>query len=134
MYMAVQRWSWLAALALVSLGRGAHAAEVDAARKAGAPRPREAPPVALGLLADAGVPDGANAALVVAPAPWLRLHGGGGTNTVSAGFRGGFTVVPFGVGPSLSMEAGHYREGNANALVRRFVGTDRWLAPLFERF
>jgi hypothetical protein len=84
-------------------------------------------------MADAGVPDGANAALAVRPARWLRLHAGAGHNTVSNGYRGGFALVPFGVGPSFSLEAGHYREGDANGFVRRFVGTNAALAPLFHR-
>jgi hypothetical protein len=131
--MAIQRMSWLAALALLSLGSAAQAAGVDAARRAAPAEERDKPPFVLGLMLDAGVPDGANGALVLAPARWLRLHAGGGTNTVSAGFRGGFTVVPFGAGPSLSVELGHYRDGNANSLVRKFAGTDAWLTPLFER-
>lgn len=88
---------------------------------------------AIGLMADAGVPDGANASLALRPVRWLRIHGGGGTNTVSAGFRGGLSLIPLGAGPSLSFEVGHYRDGDANALVRRFVGSERWLTPLFER-
>jgi hypothetical protein len=132
MYMAVQRLSWLAALAALSIGTAAHAAEETAARRAAPPLPREKPPVVVGLMFDAGVPDGANGAIVLA-AQRLRVHLGGGTNTVSAGLRGGFTVVPFGAGPSLSMEVGHYRDGNANGIVRTFAGTDGWLTPIFQQ-
>ena len=32
--------------------------------------------------------------------------------------RGGLTVLPVGEGPSLSLEVGHYLEGDANTLVR----------------
>ena len=86
-------------------------------------------------MADAGVPDGANAALVLRLAPWMRIYGGGGTNTVSAGYRGGLSLlVPTVVSPSLSLEAGHFRDGPANGLVRAFVGGDGVLRPLFERF
>jgi hypothetical protein len=38
-----------------------------------------------GVMADAGVPDGANASLVVRPFAWVRAHGGGGTNMIWTG-------------------------------------------------
>jgi hypothetical protein len=41
--------------------------------------------------------------------------------------------LPLGAGPSLSLEVGHYRDGDANGLVRGFVGSNRWLTPLFEK-
>lgn len=94
---------------------------------------RSSRPALLGLLADAGVPDGANAALALRPADWLRLHAGGGTNTVSQGFRGGITFIPLGVGPSFSVDVGHYRPGDANALVRRLAVVDGRLEPWFRR-
>ena len=76
----------------------------------------------LGVMRDAGLPDGANAALVVRPLRWLRVHGGGGYNMISPGVRAGLTLLPFGSGPSATLEAGHYFDGNANGLVRRFAG------------
>jgi hypothetical protein len=130
--MAVQRWSWLAGLASMLAGPMAFAADADAQRS-GADQEKQHPPVLLGLMADAGVPDGANAALALRATPWLRLHLGGGHNTVSAGVRGGATWLPLGAGPSLSLDIGHYRDGDANGVVRGFVGTNRWLTPLFER-
>jgi hypothetical protein len=133
--MSVQRLGWLAGIVSV-LGltsSGTLAADADAQR-AVAPEPWH-PPVLLGVMADAGVPDGANAALVLRPAGWLRVHLGGGSNTVSAGYRGGITLMlPHGAGPSLNLEVGHYRDGAANALVRTFVGGQGPLKPLFERF
>jgi hypothetical protein len=132
MRMAVQRSGWLAGLASILLGPVAFAAQTDAAR-AGHDRAPDRPPVLLGVMADAGVPDGINAALALRPAPWMRLYAGAGHNTVSTGYRGGVAVLPFGVGPSFSLEAGHYGEGDANGLVRRFVGTNPTLAPLLQR-
>jgi hypothetical protein len=84
-------------------------------------------------MADAGVPDGANAALALRLAPWLRIHAGAGHNTVSNGYRGGMSFVPFGEGPSFSLEAGHYREGDANGFVRHLFSSNAALAPLFRR-
>jgi hypothetical protein len=132
MRMAVQRWGWLAGLAWMFVSPLAFA-EQTVARRDGAEGKSQGPPVVLGLLADAGIPDGANGALALRPARWVRLHLGGGHNTVSAGYRGGFTVLPLGAGPSFSLDVGHYRDGDANSLVRAFVGTNRWLTPLFER-
>jgi hypothetical protein len=133
MRMAVRRWGWLAGMVSVCASPVVFAAEPVAEREAAAGK-SEGPPIVLGLLADAGVPDGANGALALRPVPWLRLHLGGGHNTVSAGYRGGFTVLPWGVGPSFSVDVGHYREGDANSLVRDVVGTNRLLTPLFQRF
>jgi hypothetical protein len=130
--MTVQRWRWLVGLAPMLIAPMAVAAEGDAHRE-GQSGSSERPPVVLGLLADAGVPDGANGALALRPARWMRLHLGGGHNTVSSGIRGGVTVLPLGAGPSFSLEVGHYRDGDANSLVRGFVGANHWLTPLFER-
>lgn len=132
MRMAVQRWRWLAGLTTVLAGPAVLAAETDVQRSS-AGEQKQRPPVVLGLMADAGVPDGANAALALRATRWLRLHLGGGHNTVSAGMRGGVTVLPFGAGPSLSLDVGHYRDGDANGVVRGFVGTNKFLTPLFER-
>lgn len=101
----------------------ARASDPDASLRA---TPTNAPAPALprlGVMADAGLPDGANASLVFRPLRWLRVHGGGGTNLISAGLRGGVTLVPFGWGPSATLEAGHYFDGNANGLAQRFAGS-----------
>jgi hypothetical protein len=133
MRMAVQRWRWLAGLVSMLAAPVAFAADADAQRGSAA-REKQHPPVVLGLLVDAGVPDGGNAALALRATRWLRLHLGGGHNTVSAGVRGGVTVLPLGAGPSISVDVGHYRDGDANGLVRGLVGANNnSLSPLFER-
>src|ERR1700690_2945931 len=120
----VHRWSIPTLALMVALTAFspllAHSANVDASLSTAV----ESGPVArrlpqLGVMADAGLPDGANASLVFRPLRWLRVHGGGGYNMVSAGVRGGATVVPFGMGPSATLEAGHYFDGNANGAVQR---------------
>ena len=108
--------------ALAFFPMAARAADIDAARSAA---PTSGPSRSLprfGIMADAGLPDGANASLVFRPLRWVRLHGGGGTNTISAGIRAGATLVPFGMGPSATVEGGHYFDGDANGLARRFAG------------
>jgi hypothetical protein len=75
----------------------------------------------IGFLADAGLPDGLMASLVVRPIPYLRLHAGGGTNTSSPGVRAGIGLLPLGAGPSFNLEVGHYFSGEANGLVSATV-------------
>jgi hypothetical protein len=87
----------------------------------------------LGLMADAGVPDGAIGSLVIRPWQWFRVYGGGGSNSVSRGWRGGLSLVPFGAGPSVSVEYGHYSDGNANGLVRRLAGGDFGGSPMLDK-
>src|SRR5450432_457630 len=83
--------------------------------------PKSAPRI--GVMLGAGVPDGATASAVYRPLSWLRTEAGGSYNMVSKGVRGGASLVPFGVGPSVSLEAGHTFDGNANGLARTFAGS-----------
>lgn len=87
----------------------------------------------LGLMVDAGVPDGAMGSLVVRPWQWIRGYAGAGSNSVSTGWRGGLSLVPFGAGPSLSVEYGHYNDGDANGLVRHLVSGSFTGSPLLDR-
>ncbi len=74
----------------------------------------------LGVMLDAGIPDGANASIVYRPLSFVRLHAGGGTNLVSPGFRTGVSLL---LGPfSGSAEYGHYFDGDANGLWRSLSG------------
>jgi hypothetical protein len=122
----------LSLLVLLAVGRSAGAAEVTAATTAQVP----AKPVALpriGIMADAGLPDGMNGSLVFRPARWVRAHAGGGYNMISSGVRGGFTLAPFGSGPSLTLEGGHYFDGNANGVARKLAGATFKDNALLER-
>jgi hypothetical protein len=87
----------------------------------------------VGVMADVGLPDGAIGSLVVRPWQWFRVYGGGGSNSVSKGWRGGFSLLPFGAGPSASLEYGHYSEGNANGLVRRMASGQFSDSPLLNK-
>jgi hypothetical protein len=80
--------------------------------------PRDEGLPSVGLMLDAGLPDGLTGALAVRPVPYLRLHLGAGGNSASPGVRGGLTIMPVGEGPSLNLEVGHYLPGDTNALVR----------------
>lgn len=97
-------------------------AQEEVARTGSAPSPSARLPK-LGVMVGAGVPDGAQASLVLRPLPWLRLHGGGGYNLISKGVSGGLSLIPFGAGPSLTVEGGHYFDGNANGIARKLAGS-----------
>lgn len=97
------------------------APEATAAKTAPAPEPAAPSLPVLGIQIDAGVPDGAQAALVLRPWKAVRFSLGGGYNMISKGVRGGLSILPFGRGPSLSVEAGRFFEGDANAAARKYM-------------
>jgi hypothetical protein len=117
-------------LALVAAlwGGAAQAAEPIAAadatiERATAPVTPPAPSLPwLGIMTDIGVPDGAQGSLVVRPWKALRFSLGGGYNMISKGVRAGVTLLPFGRGPALAVEAGRYFQGDANAAVTKVAG------------
>ena len=81
----------------------------------------------LGVMADAGVPDGATASIVYRPMSAVRLHGGVGHNIISTGFRVGATVAPIKawISPTLSLDYGRYPKGELDAFDRQMtVGYD----------
>src|SRR5689334_19127562 len=95
--------------------------------------PAAADPGHIGVMVDAGVPDGVNGALIYRPWNFLYVHGGGGYNLISPGIRGGASLylLPWVVSPSLNVEAGHYFPGNANNAVMKVSGEDPD-SPLLE--
>ena len=101
----------------------AQASDVDVSFQPAPPSAAASKVPKLGIMADAGLPDGANASLVFRPRRWIRLHGGGGYNMISAGVRAGVTLLPFGWGPSGTLEVGHYFDGNANGVAQKFAGS-----------
>jgi hypothetical protein len=105
--------------------------------EADVPLPPPPPSMAhLGLLLDAGLPDGAGASLTFLPTPWLRLHAGVLTNAVSTGFRGGVTLAPFhsGITPIFSLEAGHFLDGDANQSIRMITQDVSFQSSALTRF
>ena len=78
----------------------------------------------LGITVDAGVPDGANTALVLRPIDMLRVSVGMGYNGITRGYRAGASFVPLHgwFSPSLSVDVGAYPEGDANPLARMATG------------
>jgi hypothetical protein len=86
-----------------------------------------------GLMADVGVPDGLIGSLAIRPRKWVRFCAGGGTNSISYGWRTGVTLLPFGQGPSASLEYGGYQDGDANALAKKLMGGGFNGSPVLER-
>src|SRR5437667_1704551 len=76
----------------------------------------------LGLAVDGGIPDGATLSAIYRPVSWVRGEVGMGYNMISKGARAGLTLLPFGAGPSATVEAGHFFEGDANGVARSIAG------------
>jgi hypothetical protein len=74
----------------------------------------------LGVMVDAGLPDGAVASLVYRPWSFLRLTAGGGTNLVAPGVRGGLSLIWGSL--AATAQAGHNFAGDANGLARSLTG------------
>jgi hypothetical protein len=90
----------------------------------------------LGLMTDVGIPDGLQGSIVLRPAKWLRGSVGGGYNMISKGVRVGLSLLPFGRGPSGTVEAGRYFAGDANAVVAQASGANvqgSVFSPLLQR-
>ena len=87
----------------------------------------------LGMMVDAGLPDGATASVIYRPVNALRVHAGVGHNAISTGVRAGVTLAPFKtiVTPTLSFDYGHYPEGDANPIMQQFLG-DEFSADMLE--
>lgn len=89
----------------------------------------------IGVSADVGVPDGATMSVVYRPIRALRVHAGLSHNLISLGEQVGVTLVPLSwwASPTVSLEYGHFAEGNANPAVRRFRGSDASSSPALDR-
>jgi hypothetical protein len=122
LFRSALRISALTAMALSTLAGAARAQDVVQSSDAPLVKPLERPLPTLGLGLAAGVPDGAALSGVYRPFRWLRAEVGGGYNMISKGVHGGLTVVPFGMGPSATLEGGHYFDGDANGIARKFAG------------
>jgi hypothetical protein len=108
---------------------GAQSLDPDPLDLDAAPRMRS-----LGLMFDLGTLDGGMMSLVYRPTPWLRLHGGGGTNGAAPGIRMGAALSPFRPGFTVGLEGGHFFPGNVNGLFAAFAGADYDDSHLLEHF
>jgi hypothetical protein len=106
--------------------------ESPAVQSALAARQAESWPL-LGAMVDVGVPDGLIGSVAVRPWKWIRAYGGGGSNSVSKGWRVGTALIPFGAGPVLACEYGSYGQGDANGLAKRLAGGEFEGNPLLSK-
>lgn len=93
--------------------------------------PRRLPTFGVG--ADVGLPDGANASLVIRPVSFARFQLALGSNGIGRGYRIGAALLPMRDGPALVAEYGHYQDGDANAMAARLGVGDAQVRPLLER-
>lgn len=99
-------------------------------------KPKKKRPPVLGVLLDVGVPDGVGLSLAVRPFSWLRLHGGGTSDLVSGGVRGGasFIVpVPFFIQPSATIEGGYQFPEKSNWLASQFSNNPYFSNPWLQQ-
>ena len=90
------------------------------------------PYVGLGLdLGVSGVLPDTGLLLTLRPGAWLQVQLGPGYNGLSPGLRAGATLVnPILIPLSLTLEGGHYYEGDANKAVHWFSPGTREVASL----
>jgi hypothetical protein len=111
----------------LALGTGLEARAQDSGASSGSEAPAPSDPadkLGLGVMLDAGAPDGIGVSVVLRPIHWLRINGGVSTNTLSLGVRGGISLVPLSsiVSPSINLDVGHYFDTDYNDLVDRLGG------------
>lgn len=87
----------------------------------------------LGVVSDAGMPDGLNLGLVLAPADWMRFVAAIGSNSASLGYRGGLSLVPMGWGPSFTVEVGHCNTAPTTSLLRTFFTVPSWMQQYVQQ-
>src|SRR4051812_39897925 len=86
--------------------------------------PLDTPLPRLGLMFDLGSVDGGMLSLVYRPSPWLRVYGGGGSNTAAPGLRLGAAVSPFQHLRELAfnLDGGHFFPGDVNGIFAAIGG------------
>jgi hypothetical protein len=119
--LALLGWTTTAAAAPEKLGAAGAAVTTD--------------PPRIGAMADLGLPDGATVSIVYRPIRGIRAHAGISHNLISLGERVGITMVPFSwwATPTLSLEYGHYADGNANPLARMATGDATLSSAVLDR-
>jgi hypothetical protein len=94
-----------------------------------------AKPRAYGALLDVGVPDGVTVAFVMQPARSIDVSAGISYNAINYGVRAGVTWTPLRrtLSPTLSVDVGHYADGDANPLARLVTGNPSFSSGVLDR-
>jgi hypothetical protein len=133
----VGAWTKLGALALPMLAWAAPAAATPETlgTSSAATAATATDPPRIGAMADVGLPDGATVSIVYRPIRAIRAHAGISHNLISLGERVGVTLVPLSwwASPTLSLEYGHYADGNANPLARVATGDATLSSGVLDR-
>lgn len=87
----------------------------------------------LGLMVNAGAPDGLGGSVVWRPTPRIRTHGGIGYNGIAPGAQAGVTLaaIPYWITPTATVEVGRFFRGNANSLMN-MVGANTEDEPVLR--
>jgi len=80
----------------------------------------------LGLTLGAGVPDGATGSLTYRPFSWVHAEVGMSYNLISKGVRAGVSLVPFGAGPSATLEARAFTTARSSSASATTTSTRTW--------
>lgn len=90
---------------------------------------------AYGALLDVGVPDGVTVAFVIQPVRSIDVSAGVSYNAISYGVRAGVTWTPLRrtLSPTLSVDVGHYGDGDANPLARLVTGNPSFSSGVLDR-
>jgi hypothetical protein len=125
--VALPLLAWAAPAAAQSATPGLSAGVAAAVEPARMPR--------FGVQTDVGAPDGASVSVVYRPIRSIRASVGLAHNLISLGERAGVTWAPLHgwATPTLSLEYGHFAEGNANPLARMATGDQTISSPALER-
>jgi hypothetical protein len=101
----------------------AHPASAEVASDAHDLDPKDVPSL-FGARVDVGLPEGISASLMVTPVPFMRVHLGGTSNGLGAGFRGGATFGPFNwmIRPTVGLDASYTFGGKAAWLAGALGG------------
>jgi hypothetical protein len=115
-------------------GPAADAADPDAVAAEAARDPGDQAFSRVGLLIDAGFPEGGAVSVVYRPVPQVRLFAGPAWSVVAWGVQAGVTLVPWhlGISPVLSLEGGRYFSPDASFLARNSSGIPEELEPLLH--
>ena len=99
------------------------------------PPSSDAPWPRFGLRLEAGAPDGAVAALLFRPVPWLRLSAGPAWNYLGWGLQvgAGWTPIRWAISPTVNVDYGHYFDADATKLTDRFGSDTAKIEPLLRR-